>query len=43
VTSGGSKAHQFYLSNFFFHSRIVHLDIFKVFTPTDAQVFRKEY
>jgi len=26
-----------------FHSRTVHLDIIKVFTPTDAQVFKKEY
>jgi hypothetical protein len=25
----------------FFHSRTVHLNIIKVFTPTDAQVFLK--
>jgi hypothetical protein len=28
---------------FFFYSRAVHLDIIKVFTPNDAQVFKKEY
>ena len=30
-----------YLVLYFFHSRTVHLDIIKVFTPTDRQVFFK--
>ena len=28
-------------THFFFHSRTLHLDIIKVFTPTDAHVFFK--
>jgi hypothetical protein len=30
-------------THFSFHSRIMHLDIIKDFTPNDAHVFLKEY